>query len=144
MTKRIRKKSFSIVFFPLLGLLTFFRRRGAATVTPAVCTPTFALCRLRGCYLLERARHAQPSAVQAWQPKERRKNIALACLITPLCAFPCDANQRGKTMSMGAAAAAKPTLSLGTMPVVTKSRCWVSELNCESLDMKRALIALAK
>lgn len=40
-------------------------------------------------------------------------------------------------MSVGAAAA-KPTLSLGAVPVVTKSRCWVSELNSESLDMKRA------
>lgn len=47
-------------------------------------------------------------------------------------------------MSVGAAVAAKPTLSLGAVPVVTKSRCWVSELNSESLDMKRALIALAK
>lgn len=58
-------------------------------------------------------------------------------------AFLCDANQREKSMSVGVAAV-KPTLSLGAVPSVTKSRCWVFELSSESLDMKHVLIAPAE
>lgn len=75
--------------------------------------------------------------------KEQRKNIALACLITPLHEFLCDANQQEKSMSAGAAPV-KPILSLGRLPAVTKSRCWIFELNSMLLDMKHVLIALAK
>lgn len=75
--------------------------------------------------------------------KEHRKNTALACLITPLHAFLCDANQREKSMSMGAALV-EPTLSFGTMPAATKSRCWVFEQNSKLFNMKHVLIAPAK